>query len=73
MRQVSIKQLYSRLSAEMQDLPFEVTKNGVVVGTMLGPEGLDNPPKGLYIPSEKKRCYSSWSGGISKAKQVGKK
>lgn len=35
MRQISIKALGKRLSIEMQDLPFEVTRYGRVVGFMV--------------------------------------
>lgn len=32
MRQVTIRQLRANLSAELKNLPFEITKNGLVVG-----------------------------------------
>jgi len=112
MRQVSIKQLYGNLSKELQDLPFEVTRNGVIIGTMLGPGGLDNKAENtesaiISLDNESKESDSGldpvkkakigldkiikrvnphtkrikvettsdpvWTGGISKAKQVGKK
>lgn len=41
MRQVSIKQLNKHLSAELNDLPFEITKNGKVIGGVM--------PKGTYL------------------------
>ena len=35
MRQVNIKELNKHLSAEMDDLPFAVTKRGKVIGVMI--------------------------------------
>ena len=31
MRQISIKELYSSVSGQLQDLPFAITKNGIVI------------------------------------------
>lgn len=41
MRQISIKQLNKHLSAELNDLPFEITRNGKVIGGVM--------PKGTYL------------------------
>lgn len=34
MRQVSIRTLRKELSTQLQDLPFEITKNGKIIGIM---------------------------------------
>jgi len=52
MRKVSIKQLYRSLSKELGDLPFVVTRGGIIVALVELPEkGLDIKPTGLDIDS----------------------
>ena len=61
MRKVSIKQLYKRLSKELDDLPFAIIKRGQVVAVVQGldieqsleKKGLYNTSKGLDKPVEK--------------------
>lgn len=57
MRRVTIRELYRGLSKEMRDLPFEVVRNGEVVGVMVegldaAVKGLDNQAKGLDNPDK---------------------
>jgi len=48
MRKVSIKQLYRSLSKELGDLPFVVTRGGIIVALVELPgKGLDIKPTGL--------------------------
>lgn len=55
MRQVNIKELKKNLSRELQDLPFEITKFGRVVG-VVSEKGshLDNK-KVVTTPKKKKK------------------
>jgi len=46
MRQVNLKILRSRLTEELKDLPFEITKFGHVIG-VVSAKGLNIPEKGL--------------------------
>lgn len=55
-REVSIKNLYKRVSKEILDLPFAVTKNGKVIGYMV--ESLDQPLRGTK-PDPKKSLDNS--------------
>ena len=46
MRQIGLKDIRARLTQELLDLPFEITKNGKVVAVVSG-KGLNFIAKGL--------------------------
>ena len=71
MRQVSIKNLYKRVSKEILDLPFAVTKNGKVIGYMI--ESLDQTLRGTEPYPKKGLDNVIPFRPYSKAMQLGKK
>jgi len=62
MREVAIKNLYRNLSKELYDIPFAITKDGVIVGYVvkecldkpieISLSGLDKKAKGLDKPAK---------------------
>ena len=51
MRQVNIRQLRLNLAGELKNLPFEIVRNGKVVGTVTkNHSGKDGCPTGVHIP-----------------------
>ncbi|MFH1562022.1 MAG: hypothetical protein ABIF11_01190 [Nitrospirota bacterium] len=60
MRQVNIKELKKNLSRELQDLPFEITKFGKVVGVVC--------EKGSHLENEKVVTTSQKGSHLKKIK-----
>lgn len=54
MRQVNIRQLRSGLAGELSDLPFEVTKNGIVIAKVVDPDILAIPGRATAVPQHTK-------------------
>jgi len=54
MRQVNIKELKKNLCKELQDLPFEITKYGRVVG-VVGEKGSHLGEKGSHLDASPKK------------------
>ena len=50
MRQVTIRELSRELSKQLKDLPFEITKNGKVVGRLLPPVTLTSAKTNEQTP-----------------------
>ena len=75
MRQINIKELKNNLCKELQDLPFEITKYGQVVATIIGnpinkvATTTDKPLKGshpqkLSLCNDTTKATSSMAGGF---------
>ena len=81
MRKVTIKNLYSSLSSNLERLPFAVTKHGKVIAEVNNPgEGLDSlrvtkpyPKKSLDVGMNQTQGYMGVVRSYSKAQQVGNK
>lgn len=78
MRQVSIKNLYGSLSANVERLPFEITRYGKVVGVMCTLEhykrGLDEKPPDVKIHEDgldnKPEKEEAEADGLDKSKKT---